>query len=251
MIRIHKDMAGPGIRPRDLQVWVPPGYDACSAARYPVLYMHDGQNVFDPRTSTLGIAWEADRTSARLISEGRMREIIIAAVDHTPERMAEYSDSPAGHDYMRFIVEVVKPFIDESYNTEPSRESCAVMGSSMGGLISFLLAWEFPNIFSMAGCLSPVFVRDEIDVLPLIRDNPKPAVKLYIDNGGRGLDRDLQAGCDLAVSELALKGFVRGRDIEWHFAGEDDHSEKAWRGRLWRPLAFFFGRDESKAAARP
>ncbi len=241
MIRIHKNMAGPGIRPRDVQVWAPPGYEPASGKRYPVLYMHDGQNVFDPQTSTLGIAWEAGQTSERLIGEGRMRDIIIAAVDHTPERMEEYSDSPAGRDYMRFIVEVLKPFIDESYSTDPARESCAVMGSSMGGLVSFLLAWKYTDVFGMAGCLSPVFVLDDVNILPLIRDNPKPQVRIYIDNGSRGLDQRLQAGCNLAVSELVLKGFIRGSDLEWHFDKDDGHSEEAWRKRLWRPLLFFFG----------
>jgi predicted alpha/beta superfamily hydrolase len=244
MIQIHENMSGPGIRPRDVQVWVPPGYGdhgPLSEKRYPVLYMHDGQNVFNPRTSTLGIAWEADRTAERLISEGGMKDIIIVAVNHTPDRMAEYSDSPKGRNYMCFIVEVLKPFIDRNYRTDPVRNFCAVLGSSMGGLISLLLAWKFTDIFGMAGCLSPVFVIDDTNVLPLIRDNPKPQVKIYVDNGGLGLDHRLQIGCDLTVSELIFKGFIRGKDLEWYFDREDDHSEEAWRKRLWRPLLFFFG----------
>lgn len=244
MILIHEKMTGPGIRPRDVQVWVPPGYSSHgpgSAKRYPVLYMHDGQNVFDPRTSTLGIAWEADRKAGRMISEGLIEEIIIVAVNHTPDRMTEYSDSPAGQNYMRFITGVLKPFIDEGYKTNPAREACAVMGSSMGGLISLLLAWNFKEVFGMAGCLSPVFVIDNVNVLPLIRNNPKPPVKIYIDNGGRGLDSRLQAGCNLTIPELVAKGFIKGKDLELFFDKDDDHSEEAWRKRLWRPLLFFFG----------
>lgn len=243
MMRIHKNMSGPGIRPRDVQVWLPPGYGRSGPAekRYPVLYMHDGQNVFDPQTSTLGIAWEADRTAGRLIGEGRIEEIIIVAVNHTPDRIREYSDSPPGRNYMRFITGVLKPFIDENYSTDPARESCAVIGSSMGALITLLLAWKFTGTFGMAGCLSPVFVIDDVDVRPLIRNSPKPPVKIYIDNGGRGLDHRLQAGCDLTLSELALKGFIKRRDLEWHFDRDDDHSEEAWRKRFWRPLLFFFG----------
>lgn len=243
MIRIHENMSGPGIRPRDVQVWTPPGYGRSgrSEKRYPVLYMHDGQNVFNPRTSTLGIAWEADRTAEYMIGEGQIREIIIVAVNHTPDRMKEYSDSPLGHNYMHFIAGILKPFIDETYNTDPAREACAVLGSSMGGLVSLLLAWKYTEVFGMAGCLSPVFVIDDVDVLPLIRNSPKPPVKIYIDNGARGLDHRLQVGCNLTVSELILKGFIKGRDIEWYFDRNDDHSEEAWRKRLWRPLLFFFG----------
>jgi len=176
-----------------------------------------------------------------MIDEGLIREIIIVAVNHTPDRMTEYSDSPAGHNYMRFITGVLKPFIDENYSTNPAREACAVMGSSMGGLISLLLAWKFTEFFGMAGCLSPVFVIDDVNVLPLVRNNPKPPVKIYIDNGGRGLDSRLQVGCDLTLSELISKGFINRRDLEWFFDKDDDHSEEAWRKRFWRPLLFFFG----------
>lgn len=243
MIQIHENMSGPGIRPRDIHVWLPSGYESPGRAgkRYPVLYMHDGQNVFNPRTSTLGIAWEADRTAERMIGEGRIKEIIIVAVNHTPDRMKEYSDSSLGNDYMRFMAAVLKPFIDENYHTDSAGEACAVLGSSMGGLVSLLLAWKFPEVFGMAGCLSPVFVLDDVDVRPLVRSSPKPPVKVYIDNGGRGLDERLQAGCDLVVPELVAKGFSRGRDLEWHFDKDDDHNEAAWRNRLWRPLLFFFG----------
>ncbi len=241
MIHIHENMGGPGIRRRDVQVWVPPGYGSFPQRRYPVLYMHDGQNVFDPATSTHGIAWEADLKAEELINEGKMKETIIAAVNHTPDRMDEYDDSPRGRDYMNFMARILKPYIDGIYRTMPGPEATAVAGSSMGGLISLLLAWNYPGVFGMAGCLSPVFVAAGVNILPVIREKPKPPVKIYIDNGGRNLDAQLQRGCDLVVAELLKKGFRRGIDMEWFFDPDDDHSEEAWRRRLWRPLLFFFG----------
>ena len=142
---------------RDIIVWLPPSYKKEKQRRYPVLYIHDGQNIMDPKTAYIGVDWQVDETVTRLIKSGELQEIIIVGIYNTPERLEEYSDSPKGNNYMKFMVEQLKPFIDKYYRTMPSNEYTAVMGSSMGGLISFLLAWNYPECI-WKSCLYVQFI---------------------------------------------------------------------------------------------
>jgi enterochelin esterase-like enzyme len=165
-VEYHRQMRGERLRyARDLIVWLPPSYENQKSKRYSVLYMHDGQNVIDPRTSYSGFDWHADEVADSLIRTGAIDEIIIVGMYNSPDRIPEYSDSDLGKAYAKFITGTVKPFIDSLYRTNPDREHTAVMGSSMGGLISFLCVWWYPEIFSKAGCLSSVFDRHSTSVL--------------------------------------------------------------------------------------
>ena len=157
-VKYHRDLSDGILAQRDLIVWLPESYATNSDKHYPVLYMHDGQNVFDPITAYTGYDWQADETATRLIREGRIRDIIIVGIYNTNDRLEEYSASPLGEAYRRFVVETVKPLIDSNYRTLPGRAHTATIGSSMGGLVSFLLAWHHPDIFGMASCLSPSFI---------------------------------------------------------------------------------------------
>jgi predicted alpha/beta superfamily hydrolase len=238
-------MEGEGIKPRDVIVWLPPSYEKHRRKRYPVLYMHDGQNVFDPATSFLGVDWQVDEVADRLIRERKMQEIIIVAIYNTPDRRDDYSDTPKGRAYMRFIVEKLKPFIDQQYRTLPDRKHTAVMGSSMGGLISFLLVWNYPQVFSQAACLSPVFDHRDISVnaVPLVETyvGPSKKIRIYMDNGVVGLDEQLQPGCDAMLRALQAHGFKLGRNLEWYRDPDAEHNERAWAKRVWRPLLFMYG----------
>ena len=243
-IRFHREMRAEGIRPRDVLVWLPPGYEENRDLRYPVLYMQDGQNVFDPETSFIGVSWQADEAAGRLMREGRIRDAIIVAVYNTEDREEEYGDTSSGQAYMRFMVHGLKPFIDRNYRAIPERDAAAVMGSSMGGRISFLLAWKYPDIFAQAACLSPAFLHGADNIIPLVRDfkGPRKNIRLYIDNGSEGLDRELQRGCDEMVAALLEKGFKLGQDLEWFHDDGGEHSETSWSQRLWRPFVFLLGR---------
>jgi predicted alpha/beta superfamily hydrolase len=245
-VKYHRAMTGEGIKPRDVGVWLPPSYAAASERRYPVLYVHDGQNAFDPTTSFLGVDWQIDETADRLIREGKLQEIIVVGIYNSDERRQDYSDTPKGRAYMKFVVENLKPFIDRAYRTLPGRDQTAVMGSSMGGLISFLLAWNYPQVFSQAACLSPAFVYNvaEVDAVALV-DNytgTNKAIRLYVDNGGVGLESQLQPGVEAMLRALQAHGFEMGKNLEWYHDLEAEHSERAWSKRVWRPLLFLFGK---------
>jgi predicted alpha/beta superfamily hydrolase len=242
-VKYHRRMEGDGIQPRDVIVWLPPSYGKVPDRRYPVLYVHDGQNAFDPLTSFLGVDWQIDETADRLIREGKMQEILVVAIGNTPDRRDEYSDTPKGRAYMRFIVEKLKPVIDEEYRTLPDREHTAVMGSSMGGLISFLLVWDYPKVFSQAACLSPAFLYRDVNAVSLVEASAgtKQNLRIYMDNGGVGLDGQLQQGCERMLQALQAKGFEMGENLEWYHDPEAEHSERAWSKRVWRPLLFMYG----------
>ncbi|MCX6150045.1 MAG: alpha/beta hydrolase-fold protein [Ignavibacteriales bacterium] len=245
IVKYHRNMEGEGINPRDIIVWLPPSYDKEKSKRYPVLYIHDGQNIVDPLTSTFGVDWQVDETADSLIKKGKMKEIIIVGIYNTPNRTAEYSYTDSGYAYMKFIVEKLKPFIDENYRTLKDRKNTATMGSSMGGLISFMLVWEYSNVFSMAGCLSPAVKVYHFDYLPKVRDyngESKP-IKIFFYNGGINIEKIIQPGLDETIELLKQKGYRQNEDFEILVDKTADHNESAWAKILWQPLLFMFGKN--------
>ncbi|MGE5432174.1 MAG: alpha/beta hydrolase-fold protein [Syntrophomonadaceae bacterium] len=242
-LKYHRHLEWEGLDPRDVIVWLPPSYEKDSERRYPVLYMHDGQNIIDPKTSSFGSDWQADETSDSLIKAGKMQDIIIVGIYNTKDRTEEYSYTDRGRSYMRFITEKLKPMIDQTYRTKPDRNNTATMGSSMGGLIAFMLAWEHPDVFSRAACLSPAFKIQELDYLPNITSykGPKKELKIYIDNGGVGLEKRLLPGVEETVRVLKEKGYAEGDDLLVYYDKKAEHNEPAWAKRLHIPLQFFFG----------
>ena len=134
-------------RKRDFFVWLPPGYELNPAKHYPVLYMHDGQNLIDPKTSYAGRDWQVDETLTRLIKEFKIKEVILVGINNTEDRLEEYSDSEKGERYRKFLIEELKAFVDSKYRTLTDNKNTAIMGSSMGGLASFLDRMETPRSF--------------------------------------------------------------------------------------------------------
>ncbi len=241
-----RDLRGDGLAyDRDLIVWLPPSYEQDSSKHYPVLYMQDGQNIIDPRTSFAGYDWRVDETCDSLIRNRKMREIIVVGIYNSPDRMTEYSNSEVGHTYARFVANVVKPLIDSTYRTLPERENTAVMGSSLGGLISFLLAWWYPHVFSKAACLSPVLSYNQEATFKEVESDTSKArgIKIYIDCGGIGAEATLKPGVDRMAHLLDTQGFKKGVNYVSFYDGTAEHNERAWAARLWRPLMFFFGTD--------
>lgn len=245
-VKTHKGVQIDGLKERDVLVWLPPNYEAEKGRRYPVLYMHDGQNVFDPRTSTLERDWQIDELADSLIRNDIIEPIIVVAIYCNPEnRRAEYAYEELGDLYQKFMVEKLKPMIDDLYRTKTDREHTAVMGASMGGLISFILAWEQNETFKHAACLSPAFKvvlgeEDDLDyVAPFLAyDGAAKDMNLYIDNGTEGLEKVLQPGIDDMLKALDQKGYA----YKWVLDQGAAHNEIAWSERAPVPLKMFFGK---------
>jgi predicted alpha/beta superfamily hydrolase len=224
---------------RDFFVWLPPGYNLNPSKSYPVLYMHDGQNLIDPKISYAGKDWQVDETVTRLIKEYKIKEVIVVGIYNTGDRLEEYSDTEKGEKYLKFLIEELKAFVDSKYKTLPDPNNTAIMGSSMGGLASFLAAWKHPEVFSMAGCMSSSFYYNDDKVFKMLDEysGPKKHIKFYIDHGEDGLVRGQKMFC-----KLTQMGYIIGTDLDYYFAPGAEHNESEWAKRLERPLLFFFGR---------
>ncbi|MCA9229459.1 MAG: hypothetical protein KDA57_02310 [Planctomycetales bacterium] len=249
-VKYHRQLAAEGIRSRDVIVWLPPGYDA-SADRYPVLYMHDGQNLVDPATSAFGVDWQVDETCTRLISEGAIEPLIVVGVYNTPDRSQEYLPGPKNSAYTRFLIEQLKPLIDAEYHTRPSRDHTYVGGSSAGGLCAFMLVWEHSDVFSKALCMSPAFQAEKTDgtsatdYVATVSSSQRPSepVYFYLDNGGIGLEQRLQPGIDQMLEALQAQGFRPDQDYHWMHAPQARHAESAWAKRFPQALKLLLGGD--------
>ncbi len=243
-LRTHKNFTSEFLRhKRDVQIWLPPSYNNNTNIKYPVLYMHDGQNLFDPKTSYAGMDWRVDETLTKLIKRNQVEEVIVVGINNSPDRLEEYSASEKGKGYISFIINELKPFVDDTYRTLTDAANTAVMGSSMGGLISFLIAWNHPDVFAMAGCLSSSFYYHSDLAIKMVNDynGEKKPVKFYIDHGEDGLIR----GQQMFVA-LSKKEYVIGTDIDYFYAPGAEHNENEWAARLERPLRFFFNKKTNK-----
>jgi len=233
----------PGLnRQRQLRIYLPPGY-AQSSERYPVLYMHDGQNLFDDFTGYAG-EWGVDETLDELARSHGLKLIVVGIDNGGDKRMTELNpwDHPKfgkgeGAAYTRFIVEVVKPHIDRQYRTRPEREHTAVMGSSMGGLISHYAIQQYPQVFSKAGIFSPSYwaapAMREAAVRPLPIDT-----RLYLYMGGR---EGGEMNADVRKMVAALSGPALPADqIRCSAQASAEHNEAAWRTEFGPALRWLF-----------
>ena len=226
---------------RDVLVFLPSDYSG-RRKRYPVLYMQDGQNLIDPATAFGGVPWRIDRTINRLTRSRKIPELIVVGIYNTPIRTKEYAAGEFGHFYAQFVIRELKPIIDRTYRTKPDRESTAVAGSSMGGLSSFFLAWNYPETFSGTACISSSFFWRNSKILydVEIYHGPKKDIRIYLDVGTR--ERSLLPCFEKMAALLEEKGYVPGEDLLAHKEEGADHNEHAWGERFWRPLTFLFGR---------
>lgn len=200
--------------------------------------MQDGQNLFDPSTSSFGVDWQIDETLDSLDKLGQIEIPIVVGIYNTTDRTADYTTGDQSKAYMKFVLETVKPFIDQTYRTLPEAANTAVGGSSYGALISFRLAWEYPQVFSKAFCLSPAFKVQNLDYVQNVLDynGERKALTFYIDNGGIGLEEELQPGIDAMLEALNNKGYIENTDFFWIQDKEARHFESDWAKRM--PNAF-------------
>ncbi len=234
---------------RNFTIWVPPDYETDASRRYPVIYVQDGQNLFDPTTAFAGVDWQLDGTAEFLLQRQLVRPFIIVGLWNTPARIQEYTPLK-GQKYAEFIIQEVKPFIDAHFRTLPNREATAVMGSSLGGLISFYLAWWHPEVFSMAGGISASWMWNKAAVFEDIKHDPKPTprIRLYTDHGSENDEGRYLSVFKRMRDTLIKKGFVLREDLEYHYGIGDGHNEASWGRRAWRPLVFFFGNEAAQVS---
>lgn len=239
---------------RDLWVYLPPGYEGSSRTRYPVLYMHDGNNLFDARTAFLGNEWHIDETAERLIRSGDLPPLIIVGVSNTPDRIDEYTWQPGtvggkimggkGPRYARMLVEEVKPFIDRTYRTRSDRANTGVMGSSLGGLVSLYLARHHGDTFGKIGAMSPSIWWSDRAVLEDLK-GLRGDDRIWLDMGSQEDDTPEDELADARALNQKLLGFgyVSGRTLRYVEDQGAGHNEAAWARRAPDALRFLFGQD--------
>lgn len=242
----HRSFSYEGLQSRDVLVWLPPDYNNENENRYPVIYMHDGQNLFDVVTASFGVEWNADETSDSLIRNNFAEPYIIVAIYNTPNRADEYSQHAKGDLYREFLTKKLKPFIDKTYKTLPDAQHTFTFGSSAGATVAFLLAWNNPEVFGTAFCFSPAFLYEKynINLIKLVKDynGEKKNLKFYFYNGGDGLDSQLQYGLEDMIKNLKFKGYADNKDYFVFIDGNGKHHESTWSQNFWRPIKIFFGK---------
>lgn len=250
------------VAPRQIEIWLPPDYHE-SENSYPVLYMHDGQNLFNPKTSYTGVDWDVDGTMTRLIETGKVRPAIVVGIWNTENRLGEYMpEKPVreagtsdeltertgqqlkADNYLRFLVYELKPHIDENYRTLPQPENTFIMGSSMGGLISAYAVAEYAGVFGAAGCVSTHWPIGGKPLVNWFAENlPEPGKhKLYFDYGTEDLDREYEPFQLLLDEQLKERGYAMGSDLISLRIEGAGHNESAWKARLDKPLTFLLGK---------
>lgn len=277
--RIEK-MPSKYVDPRNVDIWLPEGYSLDK--KYAVLYMHDGQMLFDSSTTWNKKSWDVDQTISRLKEEGKIQDLIVVGIwngdksrhaDYFPQKPFENLDAAQkemvlnaarnngvsifgnyqiqSDKYLAFLVQELKPLIDQKYATKKDAAHTFIAGSSMGGLISMYAICEYPTVFGGAACLSThwpgIFTIKENPIpeafLAYMRNhlpNPKHH-KIYFDYGDKTLDAmypPLQKNVDVLMQE---KGFTKKSWMTRFFPGQD-HSENSWRNRFEIPLLFLLGK---------
>lgn len=276
----YEQMSSVYIEPRNVDVWLPPGYHT-SMRRYPVIYMHDGQNAFSPAYAFRGQAWEIDAAlTARSPLDGRGGAIVVG-IWNTPKRRSDYAptaieallpeplrarllsqngQAPSGDAYLRFVAEELKPLIDRSFRTLKTAKATTLMGASRGGMISLYGLCEYPHVFGSAACLSthwlllsapssatdPSLETSAINAAMeayLRAKLPSPRThKIWMDRGTINLDSYYGPYQEHVDRVFTSKAWIKGRNFESRVYDGADHNEVAWRTRINDPLNFLLGR---------
>lgn len=234
---------------RTVSVYLPASYSEQPDKRYPVLYLHDGQNLFDPRSSYVtGRTWRAGETADRLAREGNAEEMILVGIANTGfRRMAEYTPTRSyrmgggdGADYGLLLTRELKPFIDQTYRTLPTRANTGLGGSSLGGLISLYLGLVHPDTFGKLAVLSPSIWWDHRSILPFVEAaNFNPLPKIWLDIGTAEGARHVR-DTELLSRMLCARGWTPGKDLQLDIVPGAVHNEEAWAERFDQVLAFLF-----------
>ncbi len=257
-LRIHSFRSAVFGNRRNLRIWLPPGYDdrLNRSRRYPVLYLNDGQNLFESSTAFGGVDWEVDESADRLIRERRIEPLIIVGIDNAGnERIREYVpyrwfDIPVrnvlGKKYPGFLLEEVMPFVQKRYRVAAGPQNTGLGGSSLGGLIALYTAMRRPRQFGRLLVESPsLFVGDRRVLLDSARVKRWPE-RIFLGVGTRELgddERSHQVVEDVRALEQILRAAgLSGDRLEVDIDEGASHSESAWARRFPEALAFLFGK---------
>lgn len=264
---------------RNIDIWLPEGYD--TKKKYPVLYMHDGQMLFDSSTTWNKQAWDIDDVASNLIAENQIRDFIVVGIwngdttrhyDYFPQKPFESLSSiqkdtvssqlrkvnickeefePLSDNYLQFIVKELKPHIDKTYSVHSDRNNTYIMGSSMGGLISMYAICEYPEVFGKAACLSTHWIgtfTDKNNPVPksflsyLTTHLPNPKThSIYFDCGDQTLDK-YYPDLQVKVDSILISKVYTDQNWTTGYHPGEDHSEIAWNKRLHLPLQFLLSK---------
>ena len=265
--KLHRyaDFPSENITPRPVDVWCPPGYAHSETSRYPVLYMQDGQNLFESSNAYAGIDWGVDRAIQRLVSYNQIKGAIVVGVWNSSQRWREYMPQqalelpqamelketfsqanggpPLSDQYLSFLVEELKPFIDANFRTLPGQGHTFIMGSSMGGLLSLYALEQYPELFTGAGCLSTHWPAGGDLLVDYLGEHlPDPTThKLYFDFGTKTMDAEYEPYQQRMDTFLQAAGYQAEKNWTTRKFGGAEHSEVAWRARVHIPLLFLLG----------
>jgi enterochelin esterase-like enzyme len=219
----------------DLRVFLPQGYSENELERYPVLYMQDGQNLFFPDEAFAGKHWRISETLELLSKMNLVRKVIVVGV-YPRDRIKEYTE-PGCARYARFLAEELVPWVDARYRTVPKPAARALLGSSLGGVVSFWTGWEHPEVFGNVGAMSSTFGYEN-SLLERVAKERRRKLRIYLDSG---YPRDNYEVTRSMRTTLERKGWLRGRDLLYVAFPEAKHNEESWAMRVHLPFQFFFG----------
>jgi predicted alpha/beta superfamily hydrolase len=251
--RMSKFLLHSAILPDDrvVSVYLPAAYFIDPIRRFPVFYLHDGQNLFDPETSYIpGKTWRADSTADRLTAEGQIEPIILVGIANTGvRRMAEYTPTKDPHlgggeadSYGRLIAEELKPWIDRTFRTKPEAPVTGLGGSSLGGLVSLYLGLTRPETFGRIAILSPSIWWDHRSILTTLTGfRSKLPLRIWLDMGTAEGARHVR-DTDFVHRLLLRRGWRDGLDLSYQLIPGGVHSEEAWASRLDKVLVFLYSR---------
>jgi predicted alpha/beta superfamily hydrolase len=245
---------------RDVSIYLPPNYYKDLATRFPVLYMFDGQNVFDAATSFAG-EWEVDESCERLIAQGKMAPVIVVAVangqanrieEYTPWPDSLYTNSPngGGAQHLQTIVDVLLPYINSHYRTLTGPENTGIAGSSLGGLMAIHAAGKHQGSFGKIAAFSPSLWWKNEFALGFAKENIKPGIRLYLDMGAMEGNLGVNSGnyslhiIQSFKKSLEDNGFVDGINFMVVQDALGEHNEATWARRLPGTLMFLFPFEE-------
>ncbi len=232
-------------------MYLPLGYESEAERRYPVLYLHDGQNVFDSATAFGGNEWGADEAAEELTAKGDIEPLIIVGIYNTgPARIAEYTHvrdqrgrGGLARAYAKAIVGELKPLIDREYRTLPEGPNTGLGGSSLGGLATLYIGLAYPQVFGRLMIMSPSIWWANSDILKHVRKlRKKTAQKIWLDTGtceGQNPERCVRDAESLAAAFVS-KGWQLGHDLQFQEDEGAGHNEKAWGFRIRHALKFLF-----------
>jgi len=247
-LRFHSAIL-PEPHERCVSVYLPAAYASDPTRRFPVFYLHDGQNVFDERTAYVpGHPWHAHTTADRLAEAGEIEPVILVGVANTGlRRMAEYTPTRdfklgggEGREYARLLIEELKPLIDRAYRTQTGPEATAVGGSSLGGLISLFLGFEYPQVFGKIAVMSPSIWWNHRSILSFVEAPfTRPKLRIWLDMGMAEGGKHLR-DTDQLFRLLKRRGWREHIDLAYQRVPGGVHSEDAWAARFDDVLRFLF-----------